>query len=224
MYHCKNSNTKYPYKRKKSRTNTTKQVSFRLDKVETQQQPQQQQQQQQPMVHSSITELLPSIDFTTASSIQQPPKVIGLLFAAKWCPNCTNVIPAIGKVMEVAVAADVSTTAKATDDDKNWLQMIYISSDVDELSIQQFKPKYILHVPFDAIMERTKLKQKFAVCAAKEMTTLQITTRRHGIPTLLLLNAATGTVVSETGVDDVMNNIAIESNPQAVLDQWEQLV
>jgi hypothetical protein len=56
------------------------------------------------------------------------------------------------------------------------------------------------------------------------MTALQITTRRHGIPTLLLLNAATGIVVSETGVDDVMNNIATESNPQAVLDQWKKLV
>jgi thiol-disulfide isomerase/thioredoxin len=169
------------------------------------------------VVHSSITELLPSIDFTTVASIQKPPKVIGLPFAAKWCPDCTNVVPAIGKVMEVPVAADVSTTAKATDDNKNWLQKIYVSSDVDELSIQQFKPKHILHVPFDAIMERTKLKQKFAVCAAKE-----ITTRRHGIPTLLLLNAALGNVRSETGVDDVINNIATEFNPQSVLNLWKK--
>jgi hypothetical protein len=151
--------------------------------------------------------MLPSIDFGTLS-----PKMIGLLFAAKWCPDCTNVVPAIGKVTDAVAAHDI---------DKDWLKVVYISSDTDETSIQQFKPSSMLHIPHGEVNERTRIKQRYSTCAAKEMSVLQIPSRKHGIPTLILLNSATGTVLSENGVEDVMDPTTTD---QQVLARWKQLL
>ena len=184
---------------KKSRSSRhTKQVSFQLDTKDSQ--------PPKSTVHSSISELLPSIDFGTSS-----PKMIGLLFAAKWCPDCTNVVPAIGKV----------TDAVAVGDDPDWLKVIYISSDFDEIAIQQFKPSSMYHIPHGAVEERTRVKRQYSTCAAKEMTALDIPSRKGGIPTLLLLDAITGTLIYENGADDVMDP---NTSNQQVLDRWKKLL
>ena len=45
--------------------------------------------------------------------------------------------------------------------------------------------------------------------------------RIHGIPTLILLNAKTGIVISEHGVDDVMQ---MNASPREVLEKWKKLI
>jgi hypothetical protein len=200
MYYLNNDTILSRNKKARSSRNM-KQVSFRLDSA-TDLGP-----NTKTKLHSSLTDMLPSIDFGATS-----PKMIGLLFAAKWCPDCTNVVPAIGKVTD-AVSAD--------DGDRDWLKVIYISSDTDETSIQQFKPSSMLHVPHSEVNERTHIKQRYATCAAKEMSVLQIPSRKHGIPTLILLDGATGTVLSENGVEDVMDPTTTD---QQVLDRWKQLL
>jgi Thioredoxin-like len=203
MYYNNNNSHKY----KKSRTSrSTKQVSFQLDDATDGV-------QNIGMIHRSITEMIPSIDFRLSS-----PKIIGLLFAAKWCPDCTDIVPSIGRILDTSRVA----TSKSNDDDANdWIQIIYISSDSDEESIQQFKPKNMLHIPYDAIDERTRIKQLYSTCAAKEMKTLQIITRKHGIPALILLNAQTGAILAENAIDDVINP---NNSEQQILDRWKQLL
>ena len=198
MYYLNNDAILLRNKKSRSSRNM-KQVSFRLDKTDLQ--------PTTTKIHSSLTDILPSVDFGTSS-----PKMIGLLFAAKWCPDCTNVVPAIGKATD-AVATD--------DDDKDWLKVIYISSDTDEISIQKFKPSSMLHVPHSEVNERSHIKQLYSTCASKEMSALQILKRKHGIPTLILLNSATGTILSESGVDDVMDPTTTD---QQVLARWKQLL
>lgn len=199
MYYM-NNDTILSRNKKARSSRPMKQVSFRLDKTEI----------QQPAtlsLHSSLNDLLPSIEFGTSS-----PRMIGLLFAAKWCPDCTNVVPAIGKVTDAVGLSE---------EDQDWLKVIYISSDTDEMSIQQFKPSSMLHIPHSAVEERTRIKQYYSTCAAKEMSALQIPKRKNGIPTLILINTLTGTIVSESGVDDVMDPVTTD---QQVLDQWKRLL
>ena len=198
MYY-QNSDTILSRNKRARTSRNTKQVSFRLDSKDD-----------HPTtikMHTSVIDMLPSIDFGTSSPI-----MIGLLFAAKWCPDCTNVVPAIGKV----------TDAVATDDaDKDWLKVIYVSSDIDEMAIQQFKPSSMLHIPHSAVNERTSIKQRYSTCAAKEMTALQISSRKNGVPTLILINSSSGTTLSENGIDDVMDPA---TTAQQVLDRWKQLL
>jgi Thioredoxin-like len=198
MYYL-NNDTMLSRNKKARSSRNLKQVSFRLETTDLQQSP--------TKLHSSLTDMLSSVDFGTS-----PPKMIGLLFAAKWCPDCTNVVPAIGKVTDAVAANDA---------DKDWMKVIYISSDVDETSIQQFKPSAMLHIPHSAVNERTNIKQLYATCAAKEMSALQIPSRKNGIPTLILLNSATGALLSENGVDDVMDPATTD---QQVLARWKQLL
>jgi thiol-disulfide isomerase/thioredoxin len=193
MYYLNNDSILLRNKKARS-SRPMKQVSFRLDKTEIQ--------PTIPLLHSSLSDVLPSIDFGAS-----PPKMIGLLFAAKWCPDCTNVVPAIGRVMDAV--------------DQDLLKVIYISSDTDEMSIQQFKPSSMLHIPHSAVEERTRIKQQYSTCAAKEMGALQIPSRKHGIPTLILINALTGTILSEDGVEDVMDPATTD---QQVLDRWKGLL
>ena len=199
MYYL--SNDAILSRNKKARSSRPmKQVSFRLDKSENQ--------AAAPLIHPSINEMLPSIEFGASS----PPQMIGLLFAAKWCPDCTNVVPAIGKVIDAVANGE---------EDRDWFKVIYISSDTDEMSIQQFKPSSMLHIPHSAVEERTRIKQRYSTCAAKEMSALQIPLRKNGIPTLLLLNAMTGTILSENGVDDVMDPATTDLH---VINQWKKLL
>ena len=203
MYYFNNDDLILSRNKKSRSSRPMKQVSFRLDKTEILS-------AATPLIHSSLSDiLLPSIDFGTSS-----PKMIGLLFAAKWCPDCTNVVPAIGKV----------TDAVGVGEDPNWFKVIYISSDTDETSIQQFKPSSMLHIPHSAVEERTRIKQQYSTCAAKEMSVLKIPSRKHGIPTLILINAMTGTILSEDGVNDVMDSATGTTNLQQLLDRWKRLL
>jgi thiol-disulfide isomerase/thioredoxin len=152
-------------------------------------------------VHPSILALMPSVEFS------QPKPIVGLLFAASWCPDCTDVVPAIGQVA-------------ASSSGQQLLDVVYVASDHDEPSLLQFKPSSLRHVPIAAESERSDLKRKFRTCAAKEMSSLGIAERKNGIPTLILLDSSTGSVLTETAVDDVMSGIPVEN----VLNKWKSLL
>jgi thiol-disulfide isomerase/thioredoxin len=194
---------------KKRRSRSQKQVSFRSD-MSTDIIPSGSVSSMD--VHSSIQDMMPSI--FAFGTLPSSTKIIGLLFAAKWCPDCTNVVPAIGKVTDETALTSLIV-------EPTWLQIVYISSDVDEETIQQFKPSTMLHIPYDAVEERRNIKRKYNACAAKEMEILDMQqTRVHGIPTLILLKASTGAILTENGVEDVMNS----STPDQVLEQWKNLL
>lgn len=181
------------------RARTQKQVSFRLDPpLEV---------KAQVLLHPSIAAAMPSL-FELGGKQQQPcPPIIGLLFAAGWCPDCTDVVPAVGKVLLESSA-------------QRLVEIIYVGSDNNEEALLKFKPAVMKHIPIAAVQERSDLKRKFRTCAAKEMSNLGITDRKNGIPTLILLEAATGRTLSEAGIDDVTKG----GSPARVLDGWRDLL
>jgi thiol-disulfide isomerase/thioredoxin len=170
------------------RARTNKQVSFRLDKLEA--------------VHPSIAAMMPSLEL---SKSKYPP-IMGLLFAASWCPDCFDVVPAVGKV--------------AGTSSQSLVEIIYVSSDTSEIEMLKFKPTDLKYIPFDAVQERSELKRKFRTCAAKEMNSLGLADRKNGIPTLILLESSTGRIVTENGVDHVMKS----GSPESVLDGWRSML
>lgn len=134
--------------------------------------------------------------------------ILGVLFAAAWCPDCTDVVPAIGKLL-------------ATFPDQSVIEIYYVSSDTNESELHHFVPKSIRVIPFhNSAQQRADLKRHFQVCAQKEMNDLGIAVRKSGIPTLLLIETATGRILTEQGVEDVMHAKCAES----VLRKWAGLL
>lgn len=176
------------YQRKPCRRATTqKQVSFKLEP------------EPRMAVHASIADMAPSVEFA-----QPPPPIIGLLFAAGWCPDCTNVVPAVGKIAS----------------SQSLVEVVYVGSDQSEEELLKFKPPALKHIPIAAAQERSDLKRMFSTCAAKERSSLGISNRKNGIPTLILLESATGRILTEAGVDDVVKGDSSES----VLNGWRELL
>lgn len=164
-------------------------------------------------VHTSVTEMISSSIQTPSGSITvlgSPLPITGLLFAAGWCPDCTDIVPKIGSVVSI----------DQTNEQQQLLNIVYVGSDDDEESLLQFKPSVLKHIPIAAETERSDLKRKFRTCAAKEMKSLGISERQNGIPTLILLDSFTGQVLSEKGVDDVMKY----DIPDRIIDAWKQLL
>jgi len=120
--------------------------------------------------------------------------VVALYFAAGWCPDCSKeVTPAIGKISEAAVADDIKC------------KIVWIGSDNSEQEIVDSIPNNstIDHVPFDNVEERANMKRHFGVCASKEREQLGMSTeqRKHGLPTLIVIDARTQRILTENGVD-----------------------
>ena len=166
------------------------------------------------VVSLSLLEELHVSSSSSSSSKTRP--ILGLLFAASWCPDCNDagsgVVSAVGRV-----AAEHSRTV---------LDFVYVSSDTSEAELLQFKPQSMRHVPFDNVELRTALKRQFRTCASREVGDVLVSggghvlQRVHGIPTLILLDTATGTVLTTNGVEDVMN----AESPSQVLQKWKSML
>lgn len=133
-------------------------------------------------------------------------KVLGLLFAASWCPDCTDVVPAIGKCVEKV--------------DKSFLEVFYVSSDRNDDEMKGFLPDSLNEIPFQMADQRRHLKQKYLTCAAKEMEELGLSNRDYGLPTLMLIEASSGRVLTQSAHEDVMN----VSNAEEIVKQWKALL
>jgi thiol-disulfide isomerase/thioredoxin len=134
------------------------------------------------------------------------PALVGLLFATSWCPDCWPVVPRIkGLVKAFDGTADLS--------------IVYISSDDTAEQMASYKPAVLAEIPFANVEERSDLKRLTKTCARKEMTAVGMTSREHGTPTLILLNAETGATLTADGVKDVM-----ELAPVDVLAKWKALL
>jgi thiol-disulfide isomerase/thioredoxin len=130
-------------------------------------------------------------DGTTFPSIPVNKPLVGLYFAASWCPDCADVTPAVANV------------AKAMDEIWN---VVYIASDSTKTQMESYVPTSFIPLPFENEQERSKIKKHFGVCAAKEIATLGMSPvdRKSGIPTLIVLETSTGKVISTKGVEEIM--------------------
>ncbi|GKY98754.1 hypothetical protein MPSEU_000831700 [Mayamaea pseudoterrestris] len=142
------------------------------------------------------------------SAFSQSP-MVGLYFCAGWCSDCQLATPSLRRVLQSDANDDAALT------------VLYVSSDYDAKQLQAFKPSCMSHIDFANVSERAALKKHFGVCAAKEQRDIQITHRRHGVPTLLLLESATGRVLTERGVDHCLQS---GSSADQVLDGWRRML
>ena len=159
----------------------------------------------------SIMDKFPSLQVATAP-------MIGLYFCASWCPDCTAVTPALQKVMETI------HSNKGEDHQQQPpfnLELFYVSSDTSAESMASYKPRIFQEIPFNALDERVALKQYFGTCAMKEMNQLHIqrTDRKHGIPTLILIETRTGKIVTENGLQNILSTPA-----ETMIEQWKTLL
>jgi nucleoredoxin len=147
---------------------------------------------------NALSNKFPSLAHPMASS-----KVMGLFYAASWCPDCIGVTPVVDEVYK----------ADKTDS----LSVVYISSDKTQDQMSSYVPTGWAVIPFDQVNERTDLKREFGACAGSEAGPLSVS-RKFGIPTLIVIQSDNGKVLTTSGVDDVMRD------KSGALDKWLNMV
>lgn len=161
--------------------------------------------------------------------------IVGLYFAAGWCPDCsTAVTPAVGQV----AAAAAREAREGGDEDVAKAKIVWVGSDRSEKEIVESKPNdSVDHVPYGSAEERAALKRHFGTCASKEREELgmSVDQRKHGLPTLILIDAKTQSILTEDGVDTLLvtddggNEMGEKKTPTArssvaVLKAWKALL
>jgi thiol-disulfide isomerase/thioredoxin len=136
--------------------------------------------------------------------------ILGLYFAASWCGDCDAVTPALARVI-----ASQEETEKL-------VHIVYVSSDTSAEEMAAYKPDQFSAVPWEAEQERSSIKRLFGTCTGKERESLGISEadRKHGTPTLILLDARSGSILTESGAEQVESMESAES----VLEEWKSLL
>ena len=114
--------------------------------------------------------------------------LLGLYFAASWCPDCSGTTPLVGEL----AAANTDSLA-----------VVYVASDHTPEQMSSYVPKSLAFVPFEKEQERADLKRHFGACGFKELAALGMTgaDRKHGLPTLIILDPATDNIITTDGVN-----------------------
>jgi hypothetical protein len=166
----------------------------------------QKQQQSKPLAH-----------FSSLQYPLQHSKLIGLYFAASWCTESTPVTEALDELFR-----DIILPPKSEDEEdarkvieRYPLAIVHVSSDTKEAKFQDYIRQNWIAVPFDS-PEKSALKRKFQVCAQPEIESLRID-RKYEIPTLLILDSETQTVLTTNGVDD------LDEYKDKALQHWMEL-
>jgi thiol-disulfide isomerase/thioredoxin len=156
-------------------------------------------------------------------SIASSAKIIGLYFCSSWCPDCIAATPGLVKVIQ---------DSKATNSTSNLIEnklidVFYISSDRTKEEMENYKPSCMLDIPYEDSAVRTLLKKRYGVCAMKEVSELGMlpSDRKHGIPTLVLINNTTGQVLTENGLSYLSSTTAPETpSSEKILSDWKSLL
>jgi nucleoredoxin len=116
-------------------------------------------------------------------------KYIGLYFSAHWCPPCRGFTPKL---------AEWFANFKASHAQKNGLELVFVSSDRDQASFDEYRNEMNFHaIPFADRAAKERLSKQFQI---------------RGIPTLIIL-APDGTLVTRDGRDRVMDDPAAADFP-----------
>jgi len=125
---------------------------------------------------------------TTVSAALAGKEVVGLYFSAHWCPPCRGFTPKLAEAYKT-IAADKS------------FEIVFVSSDKDEEQFAAYhKEMPWLALPFAERDIKKQLSKQFKV---------------SGIPALILLDGATGKVLSNDGRRVVMADPAGANFPWA---------
>jgi Thioredoxin-like len=134
--------------------------------------------------------------------------VVGLYFAAAWCPMSTTVTELLHDTFAATMATTIDTTISSgqNDPEKSSPQkpfaLVYISSDVSVVQFDGYRKPWWHYIPYDQAEERRSIKQYLRTCARKEMEGLNITAPRDAeIPHLDILRH--GVLLTRAGIADV---------------------
>ena len=115
----------------------------------------------------------------SASSLNET-KVVGLYFSAHWCPPCRGFTPVLAQSYQTIVKAGKS------------FQIVFISSDRSDADFKEyFKEMPWLALPFSERDLKGSLSGKYGV---------------NGIPSLILLDGATGEIITKDGRSVIMQD------------------
>lgn len=149
-------------------------------------------------------------------------ELVGLYFAASWCPDSLPVSKQIEEIFSVDISPishrmlpHQSTESNILPTKKD-LALVYVSSDESEKDMMRYIKHNWIPVPFDS-PDKTNLKRQFSVCAQREMESLGILKRTQEIPALIILDSETHSVLTVNGKNDVMER------GTGALDEWLQL-
>eukprot|EP00440_Ansanella_granifera_P028618 gb/GFBE01031090.1/.p1 GENE.gb/GFBE01031090.1/~~gb/GFBE01031090.1/.p1 ORF type:complete len:443 (+),score=139.63 gb/GFBE01031090.1/:1-1329(+) len=113
-------------------------------------------------------------------------KAVALYFSAHWCPPCRGFTPKFAEFYKNGLC------------DKG-LEVVFISSDRDEASFKEYYGEQPwLALPFSARDKKAELSKKFKV---------------EGIPTVVIVNAENGEVITKDGRSAVMKDPSGEKFP-----------
>jgi len=138
-------------------------------------------------VSTAAMEKLLGATLTAAGGAEKPvsealagKEVVGLYFSAHWCPPCRGFTPKLADAYKGLVAA-----GKA-------MEIVFVSSDRDQGSFDEyFGEQPWLALPFAARDLKAQLSAKYGV---------------SGIPTLVLLDGATGSLITKDGRSAIMED------------------
>jgi hypothetical protein len=147
-------------------------------------------------------------------------QLVALYFAASWCPTSTPVSLAIDSALsDMLLPPPRVVHVESLAQQRHGLSLVYVGSDKSEEEMRVYLERrpHWMAVPFDS-PERARLKRHFQTAAEKELSELGMTSRRHEIPTLIVIDGASHQVLTFHGVKDVT-----EKGAKAV-DEWFELM
>jgi hypothetical protein len=165
-------------------------------------------------------------------------KLIGLYFAASWCPMSTSVTHTLEEIFSKQTSnQDTSLVNRIlSNEDANKehgqqkdFSLVYVSSDYSDKEMKSYMKWNWIGIPFDS-PDRNDIKRHFRICAQNEMEELGIHPRRFQIPTLVVLDSATQAIITTDGAADIANYreevlehwLEIQSLMRALEDKYEE--
>lgn len=206
------------------------------EKMKRQMMEQQQQQQQEESTESnkSMGGGDDDNDLADASPLQKFPSLqyaleysdmVGIYFAASWCPDSTPATQTLMKTFGSSSSSSSLLLPPQTDDNKGEnppskrypFSIVYVSSDKSEQDALTYGDlENWIRVPFES-SERTELKRHFQTCANSEKKKLNVH-RKYGIPTLIIVDSDTESVLTTDGMGDV-ESLGADS----AIERWEHM-
>lgn len=156
--------------------------------------------------------------FPTLLYALQNSELVALYFAAQWCPMSTPVTISLDMAFSHFDLLDSSGMqyGPVAIGEKKRLSVVYVSSDTNRDQYQTYlENKNWLAVPYDSV-ERTDIQKYFSTCARIEIESLGIE-RKHEIPTIIVIDAATQGIVTTEGAKDIVDM------GDRSLKHWEEL-
>jgi hypothetical protein len=111
-------------------------------------------------------------------------KLIGLYFAASWCPMSTPTTKLLDTTFRHYL---LSTRMKPKQLNETTFTIVYVASDSTIESFYNYIQPGWDYIPYNNTIERSNIKQIFHTCAKREIDVLHMTDRWYEIPNLIIL-------------------------------------